>query len=97
MKEIIATVTSKGQVTIPVAVRRHLKLREKDKVIFLLDEEGEVRLVPSRYPDLSSLRGAAGSLAEPRAWQEVEEIAREDHLAIAPYRSDRNKQKLPAC
>lgn len=81
MKEIIATVTSKGQVTIPVAVRRHLKLREKDKVVFLLDEEGMVRLIPSRYPDLASLRGAAGSLAGPRSWQEIEEIAREDHLA----------------
>lgn len=80
MKGFVATVTSKGQVTIPAAVRRHLKLREKDKVIFLFDESGAVRLVASRYPDLASLRGAAGSLAKPRAWQEIEEIAHEDHL-----------------
>ncbi len=31
-------------------------------------------------PDLASLRGAAGSLKEPLPWDEVLEIAREDHL-----------------
>ena len=80
VKEIISTITSKGQVTIPVEVRRHLRLREKDKVTFILEEGGAVRLVPPHYPDIASLRGAAGSLKEPLSWQEVQEIAREDHL-----------------
>lgn len=35
----IAKVTSKGQITIPIDVRRKLKLKEGDKVIFL--EKGE--------------------------------------------------------
>lgn len=33
-----------------------------------------------RYPTLESLAGAAGSLPEPRPWDEVLEEAREDHL-----------------
>jgi AbrB family looped-hinge helix DNA binding protein len=80
MKEIISTITSKGQVTIPAEVRKHLGLKTKDKVVFLVEEEGAVRLLPPRYPDLGSLRGAAGSLKKPLSWQEVRQIAREDHL-----------------
>ncbi|MGH3090635.1 MAG: AbrB/MazE/SpoVT family DNA-binding domain-containing protein [Rubrobacteraceae bacterium] len=38
------TVTRKGQVTIPVEVRRKLGVREGDKVVFRM-EEGEVKLV----------------------------------------------------
>lgn len=35
----LAKVTSKGQVTIPVAIRRMLGIREGDKILFV--EEGE--------------------------------------------------------
>ncbi len=40
----VATVTSKGQVTLPVSVRRKLGLQEGSKLIFL-EEGGEVRLL----------------------------------------------------
>lgn len=80
IKEIISTITSKGQVTIPVEVRKHLGLKTRDKVVFVVEEEGTVRLSSPRYPDLASLRGAAGSLKKPLSWQEVREIAHEDHL-----------------
>lgn len=80
MKEIISTITSKGQVTIPAEVRKHLGLKARDKVVFVVEEEGAVRLSPPRYPDLASIRGAAGSLKKPLSWQEVRETAREDHL-----------------
>jgi hypothetical protein len=32
------------------------------------------------YPDLASLRGAAGTLDHPLPWKKMLEIAREDHL-----------------
>ena len=38
MKELLATVTSKGQITIPVEVRRSLGLRQGDKVAFVIDD-----------------------------------------------------------
>ena len=37
MQEIFSTITSKGQVTIPVAVRRHLGVSTHDKVAFVID------------------------------------------------------------
>ena len=81
MKQIPATVTKKGQVTIPMEVRRRLGLKAPDRVTFVIDEEnGAVQLQVPRYPDLRSLRGAAGTLEQPRSWNEIREIAREDRL-----------------
>ncbi len=80
MKQILATITSKGQVTIPVEVRRHLGLKQGDKVVFVLEPEGRVRLMAPKYPTIESLRGIAGTLPRPMSWQEVKDTAREDHL-----------------
>jgi len=33
----IAKITSKGQITIPVAIRKSMKLKDGDKVLFLFD------------------------------------------------------------
>ena len=86
MKEIPSTITSKGQVTIPAEVRRHLGLKAGDKITFVIDgeEEGTVKLRAPQYPDLASLRGAAGSLSRPLSWKEMRQIAREDQLAAEP-------------
>ncbi|MBI2887745.1 MAG: hypothetical protein HYY02_11115 [Chloroflexi bacterium] len=35
MKEILATITSKGQITIPAEVRRHLGVAKRSKVAFV--------------------------------------------------------------
>ena len=40
MKMEVATITSKGQITIPVAVRKQLKLEQGDKVVFIEDDQG---------------------------------------------------------
>ena len=80
MKEIISTITSKGQVTIPAEVRRYLGIKTNDKIAFVIDAEGTVRLKVPRYPDIASLRGAAGSLDKPLTWQQMQEIAYEDRL-----------------
>ena len=79
-REIVSTITSKGQVTIPAEVRRHLNLKKKDKIIFIVEEGGTVRLSAPTYPDIASLRGVAGSLDKPSSWEEVQAVAREDHL-----------------
>lgn len=36
----VATLTSKGQLTIPVAVRKKLDLKQGDKVVFIRDDHG---------------------------------------------------------
>ena len=80
MKEIVSTVTSKGQVTIPAAVRKHLGVKTHGKVAFVFEPDGTVRLVALRYPTIASLRGAAGSLNEPLSYEQMRAIAREDYL-----------------
>jgi antitoxin PrlF len=80
MKEIISTITSKGQVTIPAEVRKYLGIKTNDKIAFVIDAEGTVRLKVPRYPGIASLRGAAGSLDKPLTWQQLQEIAYEDRL-----------------
>ena len=42
----MAKVTSKGQITIPVSIRKRLGIREGDKVLFLDTAEGVVMLNP---------------------------------------------------
>ena len=86
MKEIISTITSKGQVTIPAEVRNYLGIKTNDRIAFVIDSEGGVRIRVPHYPDIASLRGAAGSLKKPLSWQEMQEIAYEDRLK-AKYES----------
>jgi AbrB family looped-hinge helix DNA binding protein len=78
--EIDSTVTSKGQITIPVSVRRQLGIDPGDKLTFAVAKSGEVNLRTTRYPTVASVRGAAGALKTPLTWQEVRQIAREDKL-----------------
>lgn len=40
------TVTSKGQVTIPKVIRDYLKLDTGSKVEFVIDENGQVKIIP---------------------------------------------------
>lgn len=45
-----ATVTSKGQVTIPKEIRDYLNLDTGSKVDFIVDENGTVQLIPLNIP-----------------------------------------------
>lgn len=78
MKQIVSTITSKGQVTIPAEVRRHLGIDRGDKLSFVIEDEGVVRIVAPRYHNVASLRGAAGTLERPISWEEMIEVANED-------------------
>ncbi|MGH9316593.1 MAG: AbrB/MazE/SpoVT family DNA-binding domain-containing protein [Thermoanaerobaculia bacterium] len=51
-----ATLTSKGQLTLPKKVREALGLKPGDQVDFVLDAAGDVRLRPGAY-DVRELRG----------------------------------------
>lgn len=52
-----ATVTSKGQITIPKKVREALRLSAGDRVEFLIEKGGKVSLHPGKG-DIASLKGA---------------------------------------
>jgi antitoxin PrlF len=68
--DIMARMTSKGQVTVPKAVRDALELREGDQVVFRV-EGGRATL--GRTPDLLDLAGSVPVPADKRGtpWNEV--------------------------
>jgi AbrB family looped-hinge helix DNA binding protein len=53
----IVTVTARGQVTIPKAIRQTLGIQEKEQLLFLVEGERLV-LIPLRHRPLSELYGA---------------------------------------
>lgn len=77
-----AKVTSKGQVTVPKAVRDALGIKEGDEVVFRV--EGN-RAVLARTPDLLEL---AGSIRVPAAKRNVawDEVLRRAHVERAASR-----------
>ena len=52
----VATLTSKGQTTIPKQVREHLKLNAGDKLDFVIESEGRVVIRPAKL-DVRELKG----------------------------------------
>jgi AbrB family looped-hinge helix DNA binding protein len=48
MKELVATLTERGQVTIPTEVRDLLGLKPRDRILFAIDN-GQVLLKPARF------------------------------------------------
>lgn len=85
---ILSSLTTKGQLTVPIAIRRRLGLRDRDRVAFVVDETGRIELQVPRYPTVASLLGAAGSLKQPLTWKQMREIAREDRFAPSTTGAD---------
>ena len=75
--EIAATVTSKGQITLPKAVRDALGVREGDRVVFRVLADSAV---VARSPALLDLAGSVSVPAAARgtSWNEVRRRARRD-------------------
>lgn len=76
MKHILASVTERGQVTIPSEVRRLLGIQERQKVAFEIDGD-EVRLVPAG-PSLEEVFGAVKPLSIPEDFEQLSQGAREE-------------------
>lgn len=58
---MIATVTSKGQITIPQEIREHYNIRTGDKLDFVINDDDTLETVPI----LSSLKFLKGILPRP--------------------------------
>lgn len=52
----VATVTTKGQTTIPKKIREHLKLHAGDRIDFIIDDKGKVLVQPATL-DVKELDG----------------------------------------
>ncbi|OGE31078.1 hypothetical protein A2631_05385 [Candidatus Daviesbacteria bacterium RIFCSPHIGHO2_01_FULL_44_29] len=79
-RETVSTISSKGQVTLPVKVRIHLGVKPNGQVAFVIEPSGDVKVTHVKYPDIQSLRGVAGTLKQHLSFKEMRAIAREDRL-----------------
>ena len=71
-----ATMTSKGQVTFPKPIRDKLRLRPGDKVDFMLEEDGSLRVTPVTA-SVTQLKGMAPKPESPVSLEAMDEaIAR---------------------
>ena len=78
--DVAARVSSKGQITIPQAVREALTIQEGDQVIFRV--EGQ-RAILARSPDLIHLAGSVSVPAAKRGtpWDDVVRDTRKARVA----------------
>lgn len=65
-----ATVTSKGQITIPIEVRTHLGLHPGSRLAFIQTESGTFEI----RPETRSVRDLKGLLAQPSVPISVDEM-----------------------
>ncbi|MBA2730902.1 MAG: AbrB/MazE/SpoVT family DNA-binding domain-containing protein [Euzebyaceae bacterium] len=74
-----ATVTSKGQVTIPAEVRRNLGLKTGSRVDFVRMDDGTYELVPATGT-VTALKGCVPAPARPVTVEQME-VAIDDAVA----------------
>lgn len=73
--------TSKGQITLPKEIRTKLGLRQGDRVRFVIEEDGRVRLMPAKR-DISEL---VGIVPRPKRSLSLEELDEAVRLAVARH------------
>lgn len=66
----MTTITSKGQITLPKSIRDKLKLRAGDRLDFVVDPDGAVRIVPVT----SSVKELKGLVPPPERVLSLEEM-----------------------
>ncbi|MGH2535611.1 MAG: AbrB/MazE/SpoVT family DNA-binding domain-containing protein [Thermomicrobiales bacterium] len=72
----MSTITTKGQVTIPAEVRRHLGVGEHDQVAFVIDDN-QVRLQPVAFT-LESAYGSVEPTSHPENFDDLTRRAKEE-------------------
>ena len=68
---MLATLTSKGQITVPSAIRKQLKLQPGDRLDFVLREDGHIEVVPVRG-SLTALKGMVPKPDKPVSLEEMD-------------------------
>ena len=84
----IATITSKGQTTIPKAIRDRLRLKSGDQVDFVVEPDGRVVLVPMTV-DVADLKGILPKPKKLVSLADMERAIRNSAVARAQRRRRR--------
>lgn len=70
----LAKVTSKGQITIPIDIRRKLGVKEGDKILFL-EDRGRIFVMNSSMEALRSAQAAFAGEAERLGLRDEQDVA----------------------
>ena len=70
----LAKVTSKGQITIPIDIRRKLGVKEGDKILFV-EEQGQIIMMNSSMDALRKAQAAFAGEAERLGLKDEEDVA----------------------
>jgi antitoxin PrlF len=73
MREITTTLTKKGQVTVPVEIRKFFGLKTNDKITFKISE-GIVQISPAKY-SIEDVYGIVKPINKPENYKKVRETA----------------------
>lgn len=73
----IATVTSKGQVTIPKAIREALGIYQQDELLFLIEED-RIIVTPLHRGRLQELRGSLPATKSDQGFQAMRDQVRRE-------------------
>ncbi|WP_248883930.1 AbrB/MazE/SpoVT family DNA-binding domain-containing protein [Acidithiobacillus acidisediminis] len=73
---MLSTLSSKGQITLPKALREQLHLRPGDKIEFLLTEGGRIEILPITLP-IARLKGMAPKPQQALSLEEMDAAIRE--------------------
>ena len=69
----LAKITSKGQITLPIAIRRMLKLNDGDKVAFV-EKDGQYVLVNPTALAFENARNAFEGEAEKQGLEDIDDV-----------------------
>ncbi|MCU7916757.1 MAG: type II toxin-antitoxin system PrlF family antitoxin [Candidatus Thiodiazotropha sp. (ex Epidulcina cf. delphinae)] len=70
-----ATITSKGQITIPKEIRDSLDLHTGDKINFIIDDQGKVSFVPVTT-NVTTLKGIVTKPDKPVSIEDMKAMIR---------------------
>ncbi len=83
----LAKITSKGQITLPISIRRALKLKDGDKVAFV-EIDGQYVLVNPTMLAIQQARDAFSGFAEANGIETEEDVV----AMIKEYRAERTQR-----
>lgn len=67
---MVSTITSKGQITLPKKIRKKLNLHAGNKVEFIIDSKGTVKMIPIK----ASIKDLKGMLPKPNKPVSLEDM-----------------------
>ncbi|MBI2590971.1 MAG: type II toxin-antitoxin system PrlF family antitoxin [Candidatus Blackburnbacteria bacterium] len=88
------TITQKGQVTLPVQVRRLLKLKTGDKVKFVVTPQKEVKVKLAKRVSIMHLYGSIKPQVETPKFKSIQELVEWESQAWPEAATERDRRTL---